>query len=169
MKLYFARHAQTNTSSGILNPPLNEAGKEQAKKLADALKDVTFDAIISSPLARALQTAEIVNKHHQLSVHAHPEWREIETGAQVDLATWNDLFNFDKNIQLENGESLTAFFKRVYAAIDALKQNYKDKTILVVAHGGVQHAVYAYANESPLAGDIRVEPMMNCEYRVFNL
>ena len=65
MKIYIIRHGQTEMNSrqvlqGRSNHPLNETGLEQAKKAAEALRDVTFDTVFSSPLTRAIETARIV-------------------------------------------------------------------------------------------------------------
>lgn len=177
MKLYFARHGQTDANANMsggqsiaeLDEPLNQVGIEQAKELAEQLKDVKFDAIISSPLKRARQTAELVNIHHNIPITIDDAWRECQANVYIDTNTWNDLFDFDKNIQIENSESLKEFFERIYAAIDSLKSEYDNKTILVVSHGGVQHALYAYATKLPWSGNIRISPMRNCEYRVYEL
>ena len=152
-----------------LDEPLNQLGIQQAKELAKELEAITFDAIISSSLKRAYQTAELVNEYHHLPLETDDVWRERKAESYIDINSWNDLFDFDKNIQLENGESLTEFFERIYAALDTLKQEYDNQTILVVSHGGVQHALYAYANKLPWAGNMRISPMKNCEYRIYNL
>lgn len=174
MKLYFARHGQTamnagGASSNSTNEPLTDIGLQQAAELAEGLRGVPFDAIISSPLQRAYQTAEVVNRYHNLPIVTDPVWRERDAKTYVDVRFWDDIFDFDKNIQLEGSESLKKFFERVYAAIDELKQRYGDKTVLVVSHGGVQHALYAYANNLPWAGNMRLYPVKNCEYRVYDL
>ena len=177
MKLYFARHGQTNSNANIASnqpfavndEPLNESGVQQATELAEQLKNVGFDIIISSPFKRAVQTAEIVNKHHNLAINIDDTWREIQTNGYVDINTWNDLFDFDKKASVENTESLTSFFKRIYKGIDELVAKGEKETVLVVSHGGVQHALYAYANKLALTGDIRISPMKNCEYRIYQL
>ena len=175
MKLYFARHGQTdgNASNGkatvIYDEPLNEKGIEQAEDLAKELKDIKFDAIISSPLKRAYQTAEIINKYHNLPIKASDTWLERKADSYIDANIWQDLFDFDKNIQIENGESLNDFFDRIYEAIDNLKNEFAGKSVLVVSHGGPQHALYSYANKLPLSGDMRISPMRNCEYRLYEL
>lgn len=174
MMLYFVRHGQTdtnanNTSSPATNEPLTSLGIQQAQKLAAELADVTFDAIISSPLKRAFQTAKLVNEYHKLPIAVDDVWRERDMPSYMEMDVWNDFFDFDKNIQLENSETLGDFFERIYAAIDELKRKYANQTVLVVSHGGVQHAVYAYANELPWTGNIRISPMRNCEYRVYDL
>lgn len=177
MNLYFARHGQTNANANMiggqhiseLDESLNQVGIQQAKDLAEQLKEVKLDAIISSPLKRAYQTAEFINKHHNTAIKIDSAWRERQAETYIDINSWNDLFDFDKNIPIENGESLKEFFERVYLAIDTLKNEYADKTVLVVSHGGVQHALYAYANKLPLSGNIRISPMKNCEHRIYKL
>lgn len=174
MKLYFARHGQTDENVNMAgspadDAPLNQLGIQQAKNLAVELKDVKFDTIISSPLNRARQTAELVNENHQLPIQLDTAWRERDLETYLTLDLWNDAFDFDKNVQLENSESLADFFERIYAALDSLKQDYGDRTVLVVSHGGVQSCLYAYANKLPLSGNMRASPMKNCEYRIYDL
>lgn len=174
MKLYFARHGQTDENVKMAGNPsddvsLNQLGIQQAQNLAVELKGIRFDAIISSPLCRAQQTAELINKNHQLPIQLDAAWRERELESYLTLDVWHDAFDFDKNIQLGNSESLTKFFERVYGALDNLKNDYRDKTVLVVSHGGVQSCVYAYANKLPLKGNMRIHPMRNCEYRIFDI
>jgi broad specificity phosphatase PhoE len=150
MIIYFARHGDTDANedsipdknTGEVDEPLNAQGVQQANGLAKQLKDIHFDAIISSSLKRA---------YH------------------VSLETWNDLFDFDKNIIPEKGESLRDFFERVYGAIDTTKRQYEDKTILIVSHSGVNFALYAYVNKLTLEGNIRTRPLSNCEYRIYEL
>ncbi len=174
MKLYFVRHGQTDENANMAgNPaddvPLNRLGIQQAKSLAIELKDVKFDTIISSPLNRARQTAELVNERHRLPIRLDTAWRERDLESYLTLDLWNDAFDFDKNVHLGNSESLAEFFERVYATLDSLKQDYESKTILVVSHGGVQNCLYAYANKLPLSGNMRISPMNNCEYRIYDL
>lgn len=88
---------------------MNEVGRQQASDLATHFKEVQFDAIISSPLKRAYETAEIVSMSHDVPVIIKAAWREREIGGHVSLETWNDLFNFDKNIVPEKGEALKDF------------------------------------------------------------
>jgi len=177
MIIYFARHGDTDANedsipdknTGEVDEPLNAQGVQQANGLAKQLKDIHFDAIISSSLKRAYQTAEIVSKSRALHTIISNEWREREIGGHVSLETWNDLFDFDKNIIPEKGESLRDFFERVYGAIDTTKRQYEDKTILIVSHSGVNFALYAYVNKLTLEGNIRTRPLSNCEYRIYEL
>ena len=63
--IYIIRHGQTELNSrkvlqGRSDHPLNERGIAQAEEAAEKLKSVSFDAVYSSPLIRAIQTARIV-------------------------------------------------------------------------------------------------------------
>jgi broad specificity phosphatase PhoE len=64
---------------------------------------------------------------------------------------------------------LHGFFDRVDKYFNNLKIKYSDKTILIVSHGGVHHILYARSNNLPKSGNIRVNPMKNCEYRVYQM
>ena len=68
--LYVIRHGQTdwnieNRLQGSTDIPLNDVGIKQAQESALKLKNTYFDFIISSPLKRAFETANQVNKYHQ--------------------------------------------------------------------------------------------------------
>lgn len=177
MKLYFVRHGHMDAKPdtpldpavGQINEPLSELGIQQANAAADELQQIEFDAIFSSALKRASQTAEIISKHHELTVNIDNVWRERDTGGYVTAKAWNELFNFDKNISTKNTEDLRTFFERIYAALDTLKEAYEERTVLIVSHGGVHQAVYAYANSLPLVGNIRNSPLHNCEYKIYDL
>ncbi len=64
-QIYFLRHGQTNNNKegrmqGRVDIPLNEVGRAQARCAAQRLKGIGFDAVYSSPLSRAVETAQIV-------------------------------------------------------------------------------------------------------------
>ena len=67
MKIYLMRHGETEYNrvgrlQGQSDIPLNEFGIQLAEKTAEGLKSVSFDAVFSSPLQRALETARIAEK-----------------------------------------------------------------------------------------------------------
>jgi broad specificity phosphatase PhoE len=180
MKLYFIRHGQTDGNAGnilsrhdnsaeVYDEGLNDKGYEQAQELAKKLRDSHFDAIISSPLKRARQTAEIINQYHNLPITSDNSWSEIAADSYIDADTWRDLFDASKDIRTENGENLKDLFARVRNAIEKLKSEFAGKTVLVVSHGGPQHVLYAYANNLPLSGNMRISPMRTGEYRIYEL
>lgn len=172
MKIYFVRHGQTDASTGDAishDDHLNKEGMNQAREVATQLKDIYFDAIISSPLRRAIQTADAINRHHGLSITVDERWRERDLEKYMSLEAWNESFDFNYKATSGGVEPLAIFFQRVYGAIDDLKQNYDSKTVLVTSHGGVHHALYAYANKLPLKGNVRISRMAYCEYRIYEI
>lgn len=85
MKLYLIRHGQTDWNAckkiqGSLDIPLNAAGKEQAGLLAKAMEDRPVRFICSSPLKRALHTANGIGERQGVKVVTVPELREVEFG-----------------------------------------------------------------------------------------
>ena len=172
MKIYFVRHGKTDASTGDAishDDPLNEEGMNQAKEIALQLKDVHFDVVISSPLRRATQTADAINIHHGLPITKDERWRERDLEKYMSLDAWDEAFNFNNKAALDGVEPLKDFFQRVYAALDDLKLKYDSKTVLVTSHGGVHHALYAYANKLPLKGNIRISRMAYCECRIYEV
>lgn len=81
MKIYLFRHGETDWNKarrlqGQSDISLNEFGRELAVKTADALKDVKFDRVFSSPLGRALETAKIIsgwNDVHRIETVTCPD------------------------------------------------------------------------------------------------
>ncbi|MBQ7284193.1 MAG: histidine phosphatase family protein, partial [Oscillospiraceae bacterium] len=85
MKLYVARHGQTqynaeNRVCGSTNLPLTEVGKQQAKTLAEKVKDLGIDVIIASPMTRAMQTAGAVSLATGIPVMMDDRLREHDYG-----------------------------------------------------------------------------------------
>lgn len=177
MILYFVRHGHMNATTetpvdpknGQIDESLSDEGVKQADVLADELSDVHLDAILSSPLKRASQTAKIINKYHQLPIQINASLRERDTGGYVDGETWSKLFNFDDNFSVKGFEDLREFFERVYGTLDNLKEQYAHRTILIVSHGGVHQALYSYVNKLPLKGETPSSPLHNCESRIYEL
>ena len=177
MKLYFVRHGETDVNSGLqqantaqFDEPLNTVGVAQAEQLAEQLSDATFDAIVSAPLQRTVQTAKIINKFHNIDIQIDDAWRELKTKNYLDATAWHNAFDFDNNEVVEGIEPIRDFFGRIYMALDSLKATYgKADSVLVVSSGGVHQAVYAYVNSLHLTGNMRLSPVKNCEYREYEI
>lgn len=151
MKLYIVRHGQTNNNlngiiQGISDTPLNDNGINQAKELKEKIKDVKFDLVISSPLQRAKQTAEILNDSKAELICDN---RIIERNAgdfegkdhnQYDLGNvWDYKLNTDLDAHVEKVQDL---FKRANDFLSDIKNKYQDKTILIVSHSGFIRALH---------------------------
>jgi broad specificity phosphatase PhoE len=145
MRLILVRHAQTDLNTkrvyqGVrLDYALNEVGREQAKKTSEFLKDYKFDLILSSPLKRAIETAEIINEKHNNKIILMESITERDFG-EFDGQSYDDI-NYkkvreDDSYNKYGVESPKCFQKRVEDFLEDVHGEHYGKTILVVSHGG---------------------------------
>lgn len=123
---------------------LNETGRLQAQKLGEALKDIKVDAVYSSPLKRALDTARIIASFHKLPVEVEPDFREIEAGELEGLSLAEFSTSFSQFIlrwregqgqeKLPGGESVADLAERVWRGIQRIKEKHNDGTVIIVSH-----------------------------------
>lgn len=152
MKLYVARHGQTDWNSknlvcGSTNLPLTEKGIEQAEALGERVKSLGIDVIIASPMVRAQQTAKAVSDATGLSVITDERLREHDYGAFEGFDRSNDEYwtqKYQFAAKFPKGESVLQLAQRVYNVIDDVKKTYPDKTVLLVCHGGVSRMIKTY-------------------------
>lgn len=172
MKILFIRHGQTNLNNpkrmqGISNSELNEVGKEQAKEAKKELDNKNIDLIISSPLIRAIQTAEIINKDKNAQMIIDERICEINFGDIEGNLYSDDYLNMNITTKFNNGESFEEFFNRIYNFLDELKIKYNDKKILIVAHGCVARAFRCYFDGVPEDRNIANYGIENCAIVTF--
>jgi probable phosphoglycerate mutase len=170
MKIYFARHGRTNyndlelcNADPTVDVHITPVGLEQAKALAVRLKEVPFDRIFVSELKRTLQTANIINAFHNVTIQVVPLLNDHRSGYEskptkllldsLDAAEnrWTARFN--------DGESLEDMKKRVAEFLDGLKTKPYD-VVLVVTSQWIIHAaatiIQHISNEEAWA--LNVEP-----------
>ena len=161
--IYIVRHGQTDWNvqkkvMGRCDEPLNEKGKQQAEETKDSLKEMNLDLIICSPLKRAKQTAEIINRDRNISIIyddriIERDWGMCE-GAHIEevdtVKCWNFHINTDNN-KIERVQDLLA---RVSEFLEDIKVKYKDKNVLVVAHSAVLRAIHYCLHPIPEDGDM---------------
>lgn len=149
MQLLFVRHGQTDNNAqkliqGRNNPPLNEKGLSQAREIAEKLVDMDFSSIVSSPLLRAKQTAEIIAQRKGLLVEFDERLMERDFGLlqdqpydRLNRLGETDLpdFFFD-GYQEFQVEPICDMIARVTEFLRDLSQR-RTGNILVVAHGGI--------------------------------
>jgi probable phosphoglycerate mutase len=147
------RHAQVRYFEG-LNPrdvTLTEVGREQARAAAHALRDVSFDRVITSGLPRTIETAAAVAPAHE--PERWPELREIESGriASIPEDEREEAFvhafhgPVPEDRPFLGGETVGELLDRVLPALDRLVAEPGWDTALLVLHGGVNRAVLSYA------------------------
>jgi broad specificity phosphatase PhoE len=162
------RHGQQDADfygpvGGVIDPPLSEHGRAQASLLGQALSTVHLDAIFASPLRRALETAEGVQKHHKhLELHVMDDLKEVGifqdvppektaeefVGRELLLAVRQRMLNERSWDVYPYSESSFDFKKRTVNAIEtAIARNIGER-IAIVCHGGVINAYIGHIVQS---------------------
>ncbi len=142
--IYFARHGlsvlnKAGLMAGHTNTPLTDEGREQAKSAGHAAKDLGIDYIVSSPLSRAHETAEIIAKEIGYPVdkiHVSSLFIERNYGP-YEQHPWSPDLNLDGFADVESRDEI---LERAKLAIEFL-QTIDAKNILVVAHGSLGRAL----------------------------
>jgi probable phosphoglycerate mutase len=148
--IVLVRHGQTEWNRverfrGRANVPLNETGLAQAEatgqRVAKAWQPV---AVYSSPLGRAVKTAEAIAKHFDLPVQIHPGLADIDYGDWQGLTPdearqrWPDQienwYNHPERARIPNGETLADLRRRAMKTIGELAEKHPDETIVLVGH-----------------------------------
>ena len=143
--LLLVRHGETDWNAdgrlqGQTNRPLSDFGRQQARRLADELATEDFEAIYSSDLARARETAEIVGARVGLPVELDPDLREKDWG------TWEGLTAVERDRVEFVGESTEAHQERILLALRRISARHPgDGRVLVVTHGGSMRRVQTAA------------------------
>ena len=179
MKLLLTRHGQTDWNvegkiQGQTDIELNEIGIKQAEETREKLLNEKIDIIISSPQKRARKTAEIIaiGRDIPIVVDKGIEERyfgkfEGKTRKEFDF---DEIWNYKLNKQYEDAESVGELFTRVQGFLEKIKQEYKDKTVLLVTHGGVAVPIRATLEGIPEGMEVlRGLGLDNCEVKEYEL
>lgn len=166
----FVRHGETDWNlrgvlQGFTDVPLNETGRMQAQAAVAFLRDHPIDRIVCSPLARARETAEILNTALQKPVSYHPDIRERHFGAfegkhEAEIAQIRKEMAARGEEMEENGypcppgaETYPAFQARIIAAINAELHATPQQAVMFVCHGGIYRVL-----RRCLLGDVEQSP-----------
>ena len=147
---YFMRHAETDWNrEGLLmgsqNIPINQDGLMQIYRLLDRLGEVPFDYIISSPLQRARETAEIIAKETGKKLKVLYDlrgcsWGDRE-GRENDDSNWYARWRSGELV-IDGAETYQHLFNRVTLA---LKEALEFRGIpLIIGHGGGYSVIQRY-------------------------
>ena len=156
--ILIARHGQSDWNhekrwQGHADRPLTQRGREQAEALADRLAHIELDAVYSSDLKRARDTAAVVADSQGLELRQLPDLREVDVGSWSGLtrdeaeerfpegfARWRD-----GHPGWKDGETYEAMTDRVLRAVDEIAAEHEGGRVLVVSHGGPIRAMHAAA------------------------
>lgn len=178
MRLLVVRHGRTDWNNlkkiqGAADIELNEEGIKQAEEVSQKLANEKIDLIISSPLKRTRKTSKIINKGRNIKIIYDDRIKERDygefEGLQKSDFNYIDFWTYSKNLKYEKAENIQDFFKRVYEFLDEVKEKYKDKTVLIVIHGGVSVIVNSYFNGMPPEGTPTKGAFKNCEVKEYFL
>lgn len=140
--LYLVRHGETDWNSqgrfqGRAEIELNEKGKKQAAECTKYLKNFSFDAILTSPLSRAVQTANIISKEMGIKeVTIITGLIEKDMGEATGLSSEERKSRFKDGI-IPKAETREQIKKRVFDTLNLIDELYTDKNLIVVTHGGI--------------------------------
>ncbi len=154
MRLYLVRHGESsgnkeNRFRGRTDFPLTDNGRKQAEEVANYLlsKDVKIEKIFSSPLVRALETAQIIGKTLKVNVEIDESFNNIKLGPwegkKKDYIKenypkeWDIWVNNPELLKLEGMETIDDIRKRTVERVSELIDLYEDKDICVVTHRAV--------------------------------
>ena len=159
--LYIIRHGETDWNraarmQGHADEPLNDLGREQAAQVAAALASYALDAIDSSDLSRAADTAHAIAAYHpHVSVHTSARWRERDYGrfqgmtlAEVEAIDPQAAQQWRSRVAdfaPDGGENLLQFQARIAAQLQAVVRQYAGQRIAIVCHGGVLDIIWRIA------------------------
>jgi probable phosphoglycerate mutase len=180
MELYIARHGETESNAvrrlqgGSKDTPLTQQGIAQAKKLTEEIKNIEFDAIFSSPLKRAMDTAKIAFGDDKLfEARALTDNRLLEIGVgKAEDMIWDDAkeafpgmvaMMADPALYLPppGGEALQDMVARIDSFLNELATKPYNK-VFVMAHGYVLRVVYACSLDKSIAAIGKSPIFDNC-------
>lgn len=160
--IYLIRHGQTNWNlegrlQGILDIPLNNAGKTQALFCAQAFQKIEHREIFTSPLSRALETAQIISQNtFQSCVIPNHQLIERDYGPLTGL-----LYEEIKNqypdyphILPKNMEDFESLSHRIYEGILECTKFSVSENTLIISHGGAINAFLFYISNGTIGTGI---------------
>ncbi len=151
MRLLLVRHGLTLSNvqgryTGQSDVPLTDVGERQAEAVGRRLASENLDAIVSSDLSRARNTARAIAHYHHLPIHEDPDLREVSLGEWEGL-TYREVSTLYREMvkqRRENpdfpapgGESFLHVRDRVARARIRWQSHYPDATVVWVTHAGV--------------------------------
>lgn len=158
------RHGQNNMvgkklAGRLPGVHLNAQGQAQARQLAAELAELPIKAVISSPLERAVQTAEPIARVHNLPVEINEGLLEMDYGKWQGrsikqlgrLKSWREVQERPGGFGFPQGEAFVSAQSRVAETLRVLSENYAEKDIVVcVSHCDMIRLAVAYYLDMPL-------------------
>lgn len=137
---------------------LNDQGRAEAEALADRLARVNLAAVYSSPMERALETAQAIAARHGLEVRVHPGLHEVDCGTWSGLPVrevrgaprWRALETYPTLNSYPGGETIWQVQTRIVAALEEIRTAHAGQTVAAVSHADPIRAAVAHYIGLPL-------------------
>ncbi|MEY4321365.1 MAG: hypothetical protein RL167_93 [Actinomycetota bacterium] len=150
------RHGQTDWNidfrlQGITDIPLNETGILQAEEAARVLNSTRWDAVISSPLSRARDTALIVGQavgHDEIGIEERLLERSFGEAEGLMHSEWREKYP-DQNA-VPGAETLDELRTRSVALLDYIAEKYAGQKVLAISHGALIRKLVRIVSEGEL-------------------
>jgi len=153
-RVFLVRHGENlanvtrEFSCRKVNHPLTDRGRLQAQQTAEWFSRVKLDEVWSSPLRRALETADQIVRFHPVTVKLLEDFREMDVGDLEGMVPLEEAWNHYRVVMREwlggnvdyrfpGGETRRTLVERLRRGLDLVTKAKNGKTILVVGHGGI--------------------------------
>lgn len=177
LRLYIVRHGRTlfnekHMIQGWCDAPLTKEGIKQAMALNKGLQDITFDACYSSPLYRAVSTAQYIIKDRNIPYDMNNNLIEFNFGhfEGDDESKLEEIYPIYMGQTVEgfDGDTMEGLLKRTLTGLEEISAKHDDGNVLIVTHSGVITALLGYLhsinqNDFMNTGDANVD---NCSVTV---
>lgn len=135
---------------------LNETGRIEARRLAERLRGITLQAIYSSPLERALETAETIARSMKLEVSTNRAFDEVDfgdwTGKSFDTLAnderWRRFNSVRSATRIPGGESFVEVQTRIVTEMERISAH--NERVAIVSHADVIKAAIGYFTATPI-------------------
>lgn len=170
MNIYILRHGKTDYNvqgrfQGQIDIELNKTGIEQAYKTKRLLCNINFDLIISSPLKRAIQTANIVTDNKNLKIDNRIIERSFGT-----LEGKYGISDFEEKLDVYNIETFSSLCNRVYSFLNDLEKSYANfNNILIVTHEGIAQIIETYFNKNMNISNWKTFRLQTANFKKYKL
>ncbi|MGB2713739.1 MAG: histidine phosphatase family protein [Vicinamibacterales bacterium] len=172
MRLLLIRHGESSGNAearlqGHLDYPLSERGRQESERLAERLASDRIDVLLTSPLLRARETADVIARRIDLPLSEHDVLKERDVGEAAGLTRQEIIARFPDFVQartegrtdlnIPGWESDAAFGQRVEQALKLLTNGHDAKTVAAVTHGGMVAQICRVVLRMPI---VRPGPFM---------
>jgi len=183
-RLVLIRHGRTEWNAdgrfqGQADVPLDPIGRAQATALAPSIAALRPDAVVSSPLSRALETARVVAVASGLQVQLDPRLAEINVGtwagkrtedAAAELPAFHELLRTGQDFRRSStGETASEAGARVAEALRRLAEQNPDGVTAVVGHGLAMRMAILDLVGLDMAAGLALSGLWNCSWSVLEL